>query len=102
MTSKKKDQADEQPAVLAFNVDEFTIGDLEDFEDATGMNLIGIIRKMQGDGAELPHPRALRGMLWLMRRKADPTVTFESLRDLSLSEMSAGLQVAEADTPPSS
>ena len=93
MTDKKKKPEPDEATEVAIDVDVFTIGDLEDYEDATGFNLINVVRSM-GESGDMPHPRAMRGLMWLVTRRNDPDCTFESLRDIKVTDLDAALRGA--------
>lgn len=98
MTDKKKKADPDESTDVVINPDEFSIGDLEDYEDATGFNLINVVQQMGEDrpgGPVMPHPRAMRGLVWLVRRRSED-VTFESLREMKLSEMNDALRGTSA------
>jgi hypothetical protein len=71
---------------ITFDPNAYTIGEMEEFEDLTGHS----IAKLYTTG-EMPL-RALRALLYINRRRTDPAVTFDGLKDVKLSELSDMLE----------
>jgi hypothetical protein len=61
------------------NVDDFTLGELDEFERETGL-VVGRL-----DYQQLPI-RAVAGFVWLTRKRTDPDCTFESVTKLKPTE----------------
>lgn len=59
-------------------MENITLGDLADIEDATGISLVGI------DLTKPPMKVAL-ALAWILRRKSDPSFTYEQARNLPVS-----------------
>lgn len=89
---------------IALNIDpdELTIGDLEDFEDVVGKSVDEVIRpvpvldvdgnrKFDSKGrpemtTKVP-AKALRALVWIIRRKAEPEFTFEDARNIRVTSL---------------
>lgn len=96
MTDKKK---------IAVNMDELTFGELEIFEDVTGLVMSEAIKTVEvrdSKGHKVPDPddpkgrpltetkmsvKAMMGMVYLALRRENPDVTFESVRGMKLSDI---------------
>ena len=69
---------------LAFDPDALTIGDLEDFEDVVGKPFAEIFRGTGPNGeVEMP-AKALKALVWIVRRKEDPSFTLEAARNVRI------------------
>jgi len=58
-----------------------TLGELEAIETATGLNILTV-----SDAAEIPLAMVV-GLVWVVMRRDDPTVTVEDVRNLDLGEI---------------
>lgn len=67
---------------LVVDPDEWTLRDLEDFAREVGVEF-----EVAFDGAGRPSTGALIGLLWITRRRADPAVTVDTVRDMSLADL---------------
>lgn len=67
---------------MAWNLDDWTIGDFEDFEEKTGFDLYN------AEAVE-PKLKVLRGFEWISRRREDPDYTWDMTRNLKVSDMLA-------------
>ncbi len=87
---------DRTTTTIAISIDEFTLGEIEELEELTGMTLRALMRRMQSDdGAPT---KAVSALAWIARRRAEPELTLDDVRALRLSEIEfAG--AAEADEP---
>ena len=86
--------ADEK-TTIELDVDFFTVGEVEDLEEATGYSLQGLARVL-GSG-DLPM-KVLKALVWVVRRRSEPEFTLDDVRALRLSEIEfAG--AAETDEP---
>lgn len=88
---------------LRLDLNDLTIGDLEDFGEVTGTALDDAMRPRKlrdGDGdliltdddgkpqwVTMPTPTTLRALVWLAQRKADPTFTYDDARDVLVAEL---------------
>lgn len=68
-----------------------TLADLEDFEEATGADLMELEAELKSakTGARM---RILAALVWIYRRKSDPDFTLEAARAMPLDEV---VEVAE-------
>lgn len=76
LVSRKARRVVEQ---VNINVDDFTLGELDEFEQETGL-VVGRL-----DYQQLPI-RAVAGFVWLTRKRTDPDYTFESVTKLKPTE----------------
>jgi hypothetical protein len=58
--------------------EDLTLGELADWEEATGLRV-----SEMGDGSA----KALIGLVWIMKRRKDPTVTLDDVRKLKITEV---------------
>jgi len=65
---------------LTINLDDLTIGDMADIEDATGVALAGINLKQ-------PPMRLIPALVWVQERRRDPGYTYEMARAIKLTEL---------------
>jgi len=87
---------------LRLDLNALTIGDLEDFAEATGTDLEEAMRPRKlrdGDGdliltddgkpqwVTTHSPTTLRALVWLAQRKTDPTFTYDDARDILVAEL---------------
>jgi len=61
---------------LTINLDDLTIGDMADIEDATGVALAGINLKQ-------PPMRLIPALVWVQERRRDPGYTYEMARAMA-------------------
>jgi hypothetical protein len=61
-------------------VDSLTLGDLADIEDVAGVSLNGM-------DLDNPSMKVALAFVWIVKRRADPTFTYEKARNLSASEL---------------
>ena len=66
---------------LQFDLDDFDLGELCDIEDATGFRVTDL------KPGESPPLKVIAGMIWIMRRRENPTYTFEQVRRLKMDEL---------------
>lgn len=80
---------DETPAdtPLAFSLDSLTLGELEELEDRLGMGLEEITEAI-GSGAGRS-TKLLRALVWLTRRREDPSFTWEQAGEIRVVEVAA-------------
>lgn len=95
---------------VSVNMDDLTFGELEEFENVTGMVMSDAVREevvRDSDGRPVPDPddprgrplkvvkmsaKAMVGMVYLALHKDDETVTIESVRKLRLSDVDFDMQ----------
>lgn len=100
MTEKKK---------ISMNMDDLTFGELELFEDVTGLVMSEAVKTeivRDKDGRPVPDPddpkhgplretrmgvKAMMGMVYISMKRDDPDVTFEQVRELKLSDVELDL-----------
>ncbi len=76
-----------EPIRLELDVNRFTLAELEDLEEATGMSFIQLGERLQT--GEYPI-KLLRALVWILRRRSDPTFTLEEARSLQLGDIIFG------------
>lgn len=69
---------------IELNLEKLTLREMEDFETASGM-AIGDV----GSGKSMS-ARALRALVWIAQRRADPAFTFEDAGDVEVSALDFG------------
>lgn len=88
---------------LTFNENDLTIGDLEDFEAAVGMQISEALRPVtvrddEGNVVRDPETgrpeqtvslsaKALKGLVWIAKRQEDPAFTLEDARSVKVTEL---------------
>jgi hypothetical protein len=85
------------PETISLDLDDLTLGELEDIEELTGMSIAAISTANQ-DG-DTP-TRVLRAMAFVVLRRTIPEVTFEDCRAIRPS-MIAGRRDVQPDPTPS-
>lgn len=65
---------------LTVNLDDLTIGDLADIEDATGVSLSGV-------NLGAPPLKIIPALVWIQERRANPAYTYAEARAIKLSEL---------------
>lgn len=102
-------------AKLIFDENNLTIGDLEDFEDATGVELQNalkpvplrddegnLVRNDKGEverGVEIK-PKMLKALVWIANRHDDESFTLDDARRVKVTELEIIRQDDDADTAP--
>lgn len=66
---------------FTFDLDKVTVGDIVDIEETVGMPWDDIV------DMDVPPTKVVLAMLWVVRRRADPTFTLDDARQLPLSEV---------------
>ena len=66
---------------MNLNVDDLTLGELEDIEERTGVN----VATLRGGGP--PPSKVLTALVWVMKRREDPSFTYEQARELKVTEL---------------
>lgn len=79
------------------NIEELTIGDLEDVEQVTGMSFPEVAAALEGAGEALPPIKIVKALIWVTRRKDDPAFTLEDTASMKLSELASVFQSETAD-----
>jgi hypothetical protein len=69
------------------DMDDLTIGDLEDVEKATGMPFPDIAAALATADEAMPPIPIVKALIWVTRRKSEPGYTLDDTRDLKLSEL---------------
>lgn len=82
---------------VMFDLDALTFQDLEDFEDATGQDLMAVAQQGGTTSA-----KALAALVWIAKRQHDPDLTLDAVKRLKVSELAVVFPEAEeADEVPS-
>lgn len=76
---------------LTLDVNRFTLAELEDLEEATGMSFMALGETLQSGQYPI---KLLRALVWILRRRTDPSFSLEDARSLSLGD------IRFEDTPP--
>ena len=63
-----------------------TAGEAEDLEDILDLGVDHIGQLMESDR---PKMKLMRAVMWVVKRRHDPEITFESLRDIPLDDLMA-------------
>lgn len=63
-----------------FDYTDWTIGDFEDYEAATGRDLLATV-------SFEPSLRDMKALIWISKRRQDPEYTLDMVRDVKLSEI---------------
>jgi len=80
---------------LNLDVSSLTIDDVVDLEAAVGQPISDIF---SGDGSA-PQGKALKALVWIAKRKEDPSFSFEDAGRLSFADL-GGMEVESADLDP--
>lgn len=75
---------------VLFDLNELTIGDLEDLEDIVGVPFDQI-------NMERPSMKVAKAMIYIVKRRTDPDFTLEDARDIRVSELQDSLNVRPTD-----
>lgn len=67
---------------MDINIDDLTLGDLEEVEKIAGVS----VGELFADG-KLP-AKALKAIVWVMRRREDPTFSLEDAANVKVSDFS--------------
>lgn len=70
---------------LTLNLDDLTLGDIEDLEEASGMSYDDISKHIK-DGANPPLKLA-KALLWVAARHQDATTTLDDIRNVKLTDL---------------
>lgn len=63
---------------IVINLAELTVGDLEDAEEIVGRSILG---ELTGNA---PTAKTVRALLWVVKRRDDPGLTAEAVRDMRI------------------
>lgn len=74
-----------EPIHLELDVNRFTLAELEDLEEATGMSFVQLGERLQSGDYPI---KLLRALVWILRRRSDPAFTLEDARALHLGDIS--------------
>lgn len=73
---------------LKFRPEDFTVGDLEDFEEITGQPLAELIATFEkAKGTVLPPAKVLKALVFLVKRSANPDFKIEDARNVKVGEI---------------
>ncbi len=102
---------------ISMNMDDLTFGEMEQFEDVTGLIMSDAVRteivRDPKTGMPLPDPddpkgrplketkmgvKAMMGMVYIAMHRDDKTVTFDDVRNIKLSEVDLDLQESDEES----
>ena len=86
-----------EPEKILFDLDNMTLAEVEEIEDAAGAPVSAIIRGMAGGPLTA---RMIAAMLWSSRRKANPTYTLEEARAVKIGEVAFATPEREPEPTP--
>ena len=95
-----------QPAPnTSINLDELTVGDLEDMESYVGKPVLALLQDSSADDGSLnlaaTPAKLLTALVGVAKRKQDPAWTIDRWRDIPMSELGSGDEDEdEADPTP--
>lgn len=69
----------EDDDVMVINANTITLGELEQIEDVTGRNVVAELGRGQ------PSAKTLVAVVWIVKRRSDPTFTLDDARKLDVS-----------------
>lgn len=75
-----------------FNFDEMTLDDIETIEQLTGSSIELIVADKQ------PRGKVLKVLIWVMKKKTDPTFTIEQAGKIPFNEAVAMFEAGEDET----
>ena len=73
-----------EPIRLELDVNRFTLAELEDLEEATGLTFTRLGEVLASGDYSI---KLLRAVVWILRRRVDPSYSLEDARALSLSDI---------------
>lgn len=73
--------APDEPEKLELDFESLTFGELCDIEDAVGADAAATLV------SKTPSPKALTGAIWIIKRRADPNVTFDQVKALTIMQV---------------
>lgn len=83
------------PEVLNIDLNDLTLGDLEDFEKHSGIPFAQLDSTKRED---LPLS-ALIALVWITKRRANPDYTYEDARNTSIRTLKS-MDIKETELPP--
>lgn len=86
MTTKTKTNGTKPTNVLDLNVDDLSLGDCMDVEEITGEPAFMTFASAQSGGMSA---KAMAALVWVTKRKSDPTFTFEDAKAIKVSTLGA-------------
>ena len=86
MTTKTKSNGTKPANVLDLSVDDLSLADLIDVEDITGEPAFMTFAAAQNGGMTA---KAMAALVWVTKRKTDPTFTFEDAKAVKVSTLGA-------------
>ncbi len=85
----------DRKVTLAINLDDLTLGDLADIEDACGVSMLDL-----KGGAKVP-ARVIPALVWIAERRNDPSFTYEQARAVKVTSLDVkGGPAAGGANPP--
>ena len=73
-----------EPIRLELDVNRFTLAELEDLEEATGLTFTRLGEVLSSGDYSI---KLLRAVVWILRRRTEPSFSLEDARTLSLSDI---------------
>lgn len=74
----------DQPIRLELDVNRFTLAELEDLEEATGLTFTKLGEVLASGDYPI---KLLRAVVWILRRRVEPGYSLEDARTLSLGDI---------------
>jgi hypothetical protein len=74
---------------MNFDINDLTIGEVADIEEATGK----AIGDLFGEGTS--QARTMQAILWIVRRRDEPGLTFEQAGDMTFAEMNEAFAITD-------
>lgn len=78
------------PLTLTVDLNDLTLGELADFEDAAGADavdqLIGASKTGKGEQPRMS-AKTMVALVWIMQRRTDPSFTLEQARAVKVTEL---------------
>lgn len=71
---------------LTMDRSRLTLGDMEDYEDFTGVPLMSTFAALPTSGLTSLPLKQVRGLVWILRRIDDPTFELAATRALTMAE----------------
>jgi hypothetical protein len=84
------------------NIDDMTLGDLEDLEEATGMAFSDIESTLSQAGDKMPPIKVVKAIIWILRRKTDPAYTLADTASVKLTELAEMTDMISGTVDPTS
>lgn len=83
-----------ETAELDLDMEEWEIGDLEDFMAASGRTMANVLM-----ASSEPSMADIRAFFWITRRRKDPAYTFDDTRHVKLSELNEAFGAVRPNAP---